>query len=89
MLKKSPIILLDEATSSLDSETESKIQIAIKELTKNKTTVVIAHRLSTILNAHTIYIIEDGKILEKGTHESLLSNSKTYKNFYEKQIKKN
>ena len=88
MLKKSPIILLDEATSSLDSETESKIQIAIKELTKNKTTVVIAHRLSTILNAHTIYIIEDGKILEKGTHESLLSNSKTYKNFYEKQIKK-
>ena len=89
MLKKSPIILLDEATSSLDSETESKIQIAIKELTKNKTTVVIAHRLSTILNAHTIYIIEDGKILEKGSHESLLSNSKTYKNFYEKQIKKN
>ena len=89
MLKKSPIILLDEATSSLDSETESKIQIAIKELTKNKTTVVIAHRLSTILNAHTIYIIEDGKILEKGTHESLLSDSKTYKNFYEKQIKKN
>ena len=89
MLKKSPIILLDEATSSLDSETESKIQIAIKELTKNKTTVVIAHRLSTILNAHTIYIIEDGKILEKGTHESLLSNSETYKNFYEKQIKKN
>ena len=63
----------------MDSETESKIQIAIKELTKNKTTVVIAHRLSTILNAHTIYIIEDGKILEKGTHESLLSNSKTYK----------
>ena len=50
---------------------------------------MIAHRLSTILNAHTIYIIEDGKILEKGTHESLLSDSKTYKNFYEKQIKKN
>jgi len=89
MLKKSPIILLDEATSSLDSDTETKIQNAITLLTKNKTTVVIAHRLSTILNANKIYIVNDGQILENGTHEDLLKNSKIYKNFYEKQLKKN
>ena len=88
MLKKSPIILLDEATSSLDSETENKIQIAIKELTKNKTTIVIAHRLSTILNANKIYVIDNGYILENGTHEELLKISKTYTNFYEKQLRK-
>ena len=86
MLKKSPIVLLDEATSSLDSDTESKIQNAIKELTKNKTTIVIAHRLSTILNANKIYIIESGKVLEEGTHESLIEKSATYKNFYNKQL---
>jgi len=89
MLKKSAIILLDEATSSLDSDTETKIQNAIALLTKNKTTVVIAHRLSTILNANKIYVVNDGKILENGTHEDLLVNSKIYKNFYEKQLKKN
>ena len=88
MLKKSPIILLDEATSSLDSETESKIQIAIKELTKNKTSVVIAHRLSTILNANKIYVIDSGKVLENGTHDELLNSSQTYKNFYNKQLKR-
>ena len=88
MLKKSPIILLDEATSSLDSETESKIQIAIKELTKNKTSVVIAHRLSTILNANKIYVIDSGKVLQNGTHDELLNSSQTYKNFYNKQIKR-
>ena len=75
MLKKSSIILLDEATSSLDAETENKIQKAINELTKNKTTIVIAHRLSTILNANQIYVVESGKILENGTHENLLKNS--------------
>ena len=89
MLKKSSIILLDEATSSLDSETENKIQVAIRMLTKNKTTIVIAHRLSTILNAHSIYVIDNGKVMENGTHEDLLMNSKTYKNFYEKQLKNN
>ena len=88
MLKKSPIILLDEATSSLDSETESKIQIAIKELTKNKTSVVIAHRLSTILNANKIYVIDSGKVLENGTHDELLNSSQTYKNFYNRQLKR-
>ena len=86
--KKGPIILLDEATSSLDADTENKIQKAINELTKNKTTIVIAHRLSTILNANKIYVIESGKILEHGTHDDLLKNSQTYKNFYEKQLRK-
>jgi ATP-binding cassette, subfamily B, bacterial MsbA len=89
MLKKSAIILLDEATSSLDSDTETKIQNAISLLTKNKTTIVIAHRLSTILNAHKIYVVDGGRTLENGTHEDLLINSKIYKNFYEKQLKKN
>ena len=88
MLKKSSIILLDEATSSLDSETENKIQIAIQQLTKNKTTIVIAHRLSTILNAHKIYVIDNGNVLESGNHETLLKISSTYRNFYDKQIKK-
>ena len=89
MLKKSPIILLDEATSSLDSETENKIQNAIQYLIKNKTAVIIAHRLSTILNSDQIYVIDKGKVLESGNHEYLLKHSKTYKNFYDKQLSKN
>ena len=88
MMKKSSIILLDEATSSLDSETESKIQNALKILTKDKTTIVIAHRLSTILNSNNIYVIDSGKIIDYGKHEKLIINSKLYKNFYEKQIQK-
>ena len=88
MLKKSSIILLDEATSSLDSETESKIQKALNILTKDKTTIVIAHRLSTILNSNKIYLIESGKVIDSGRHEELLTKSKIYKNFYEKQIQK-
>ena len=88
MMKKSPIILLDEATSSLDSETEAKIQDALKVLTKNKTTIVIAHRLSTILNSHNIYIIDSGKVAGYGQHEELLKKSELYKNYYEKQIQK-
>jgi len=87
-LKKSKIILLDEATSSLDSETEEKIQKALKKLTSNKTTIVIAHRLSTILNSDTIYVVDKGEIVDSGTHETLVENSSTYKNFYERQIKK-
>ena len=86
-LKKSKIILLDEATSSLDSETEDKIQKALSELTLNKTTIVIAHRLSTILNSDKIYVVDNGKIIDSGNHEKLLINSKVYKNFYERQIK--
>tara|TARA_B110000027_G_C15852985_1_gene183527 strand:- start:134 stop:535 length:402 start_codon:yes stop_codon:yes gene_type:complete len=88
ILKNSPIILLDEATSSLDAETESKIQKALNILTKNKTTIVIAHRLSTVLNANKIFVVDDGKIVAEGKHEQLLINSEIYKNFYEKQIKK-
>ena len=88
MMKKSSIILLDEATSSLDSETESKIQEALKILTKNKTTIVIAHRLSTILNSNNIYVIDSGKIINNGRHEDLMIKSELYKNFYEKQIQK-
>ncbi|MDC1197003.1 ABC transporter transmembrane domain-containing protein [Pelagibacteraceae bacterium] len=87
MIKKSPIILLDEATSSLDSETESKIQDALKILTKDRTTIVIAHRLSTILNSDQIYIIDAGNVVAKGKHDELLDNSELYKNFYEKQIR--
>ena len=87
-LKQSRIILLDEATSSLDSNTEEKIQHAIEELIYNKTTIVIAHRLSTILNSDNIYVMEKGEILDSGKHEELLNKSNAYKNFYEKQIQK-
>ncbi len=88
MMKKSPIILLDEATSSLDSETESKIQDALSILTKNKTTIVIAHRLSTILNSHNIFVIDSGKMVAEGKHDDLIKKSILYKTFYEKQIHK-
>ena len=88
MLKKSSIILLDEATSSLDSETESKIQGALEILTKDKTTIVIAHRLSTILNSNNIYLIDSGNIIDNGKHDDLIQRSILYKNFYEKQIQK-
>ena len=89
MIKKSPIILLDEATSSLDAETESKIQEALNFLTENRTTLVIAHRLSTILKSDKIYVINNGLVVGSGNHKELVENSKIYKNFYEKQIKKN
>ena len=88
MLKDSKIILLDEATSSLDAETESKIQKAINLLTKNRTTLVIAHRLSTILNSDKIYVINNGLVVGEGKHEELIKSSEIYKNFYEKQIRK-
>ena len=88
MLKKSKIILLDEATSSLDAETESKIQEAIKLLTKDRTTLVIAHRLSTVMNSKKICVVDDGKIVAEGNHKELIQKSETYKNFYEKQLRK-
>ena len=88
ILKKSPIILLDEATSSLDAETENKIQKAISFLTEGRTTIVIAHRLSTILNSNKIFVVDKGKIVGEGRHQELLKDSEIYKNFYEKQIKK-
>jgi subfamily B ATP-binding cassette protein MsbA len=86
ILKNSSIILLDEATSSLDSESESVIQKAIENLTKNKTTIIIAHRLSTVMNCDKILVFENGKIIEEGKHELLVNNSLTYKKLYEKQI---
>jgi ATP-binding cassette, subfamily B, bacterial MsbA len=86
ILKDSSIILLDEATSSLDSESEAVIQKAIENLTKNKTTIIIAHRLSTIMNCHKILVFDSGQIVDEGSHEFLVKNSSIYKNLYEKQI---
>ena len=86
ILKNSPIILLDEATSSLDTESEQKVQSAIFNLTKNRTTIVIAHRLSTIKKADHIIVMEKGNIVERGTHDELLKNSKVYENLYKKQV---
>ncbi len=86
ILKDSPIILLDEATSSLDSESEGVIQKAIENLTKNKTTIIIAHRLSTIMNCDKILVFDSGQIVDEGSHEFLVKNSSIYKNLYEKQI---
>ena len=87
ILKKSKIILLDEATSSLDAETEDKIQKAISFLSKDRTTIVIAHRLSTILNSNKIYVIDSGNVVAEGNHHELINSSSIYKNFYNKQIK--
>ena len=89
ILKNAPIILLDEATSSLDVDTEHKIQQAIAYLTKNKTTIIIAHRLSTIFGADKIFVVNQGKIVDEGTHLELLKNSLIYQNFYNKQLKHN
>ena len=88
-MKKSSIILLDEATSSLDADTEQKIQKALTLLTKNKTTIVIAHRLSTILSSDQIFVIDSGKVIANGNHNELLKHSIIYKNFYDKQITRN
>ena len=85
-LKNSPIILLDEATSSLDAESEEKVQNAIMNLTKNKTTLVIAHRLSTIIRADKIILVNRGEIADFGTHNELLKSSMIYKNLYSKQL---
>ena len=87
ILKESPIILLDEATSSLDTESEEIVQNAINNLTKNKTTLVIAHRLSTIHNADIIFVLKDGKILNSGNHDFLINNCQEYKSLYKKQLK--
>jgi subfamily B ATP-binding cassette protein MsbA len=86
LLKNSPIILLDEATSSLDAESENQVQRAISNLTKNKTTIIIAHRLSTIVKADTIFVLSNGEIVASGKHKELLNTSKIYKNLYDKQL---
>ena len=87
ILKQSPIILLDEATSSLDAESEEIVQNAINNLTKNKTTLVIAHRLSTIHSANKIFVMKQGKVINSGDHDFLISNCKEYKSLYQKQLK--
>ena len=87
ILKESPIILLDEATSSLDADSEEIVQHAIKNLTKNKTTLVIAHRLSTIHDANTIFVLKDGKIVNFGNHDFLMKECEEYKSLYKKQLK--
>ncbi len=85
ILKKAPIILLDEATSSLDADSEEIVQNAITNLTKNKTTLVIAHRLSTIHSANKIFVLKNGSIIESGNHDFLIKNSEEYKSLYQKQ----
>ena len=87
ILKESPIILLDEATSSLDAESEKIVQNAINNLTKNKTTLVIAHRLSTIHTADKIFVLKDGKVISSGNHEYLIKNCQEYQSLYNKQLK--
>ena len=87
VLKESPIILLDEATSSLDADSEEIVQNAITNLTKNKTTLVIAHRLSTIHNADKIFVLKDGRIVDSGDHNFLIDNCEEYKSLYKKQLK--
>ncbi|MBD1146974.1 ABC transporter ATP-binding protein [Pelagibacterales bacterium SAG-MED28] len=87
ILKKSPIILLDEATSSLDTESEEIVQNALNNLTKNKTTLVIAHRLSTIHNANKIFVMKHGKIIDSGNHDFLIKSCDEYKSLYQKQLK--
>ena len=87
ILKKSPIILLDEATSSLDAESEEIVQSAITNLTKNKTTIVIAHRLSTIHNADKIFVLKNGELIDSGNHEELIKKCDEYKSLYEKQLR--
>ena len=87
ILKESPIILLDEATSSLDAESEEIVQNAISNLTKNKTTLVIAHRLSTIHSANMIFVMKNGKVIDSGNHDLLINNCEEYKSLYKKQLK--
>ena len=87
ILKESPIILLDEATSSLDAESEEVVQNAILNLAKNKTTLVIAHRLSTIHNAKIIFVMKNGKVINSGDHEFLINNCEEYKSLYKKQLR--
>jgi len=85
ILKDAPIILLDEATASLDADNEIEIQKSLGKLTERKTVIVIAHKLNTIVNSDQIIVLNDGKIEEIGTHEQLLKNKKRYFNMYKEQ----
>ena len=86
-MKQSPIILVDEATSSLDADSEKIVQDAIINLTKNKTTLVIAHRLSTILKAKKIFVLKNGELVHSGNHDNLMHNCDEYKSLYKKQLR--
>ncbi|HEY6995227.1 MAG TPA: ABC transporter ATP-binding protein [Xanthobacteraceae bacterium] len=87
LLKDAPIILLDEATASLDSESERQVQRAIEHLCRGRTTIVIAHRLHTVIDAHRIFVIEDGAVAESGRHEELLRKGGRYASFYRLQLR--
>jgi len=86
LIKKTKIILLDEATSSLDNNSQEKIKHVIKELSKDHTVVVVAHRLSTIVDSDIIYVFDNHQIVDSGTHEELIKRSKIYKNLYKKEL---
>ena len=86
IIKNPEILILDEATASLDSESEKKVHKAIDNIVKDRTVIIIAHRLSTIINANKIIVIEQGKIIEEGTHKELLESNKKYKKLYELQF---
>jgi ABC-type multidrug transport system fused ATPase/permease subunit len=86
LLKDAPILVLDEATSALDSESEAIVQEALDTLMRGRTTFVIAHRLSTVRNADVVLVVEEGRIVERGSHEELLSRETRYRSFYLKQF---
>ncbi|KXK44849.1 ATP-binding cassette domain-containing protein, partial [Nitrosomonas europaea] len=85
VLKNPPVLVLDEATSAVDNETEAAIQRSLERITVGRTTIVIAHRLSTIRNAHCIYVLDKGEVVETGTHEALLSRNGLYANLWQVQ----
>ncbi len=88
MLRRPPILILDEATSSIDTRTEVLVQDAFEELMKGRTSFIVAHRLSTIKNADQILVMKTGNIIERGTHEELLAQGGFYKQLYESQFAK-
>ena len=87
-LKNPPVVIFDEATSALDTQTEKKVQKTLDELAKNRTTIIIAHRLSTVRNADVIYVLDHGRLLERGSHDELMARHGKYFALYEAQKKK-